>query len=494
MMNRDNPVVRSIDARDVAVLQSKQAEQEALGPAVHQYGILSPAAQDSPVYQATAALLRLPAVGDPGHPDNPLGKQLSAGQTVVIKPNLVFHEHYRGGLLHGVVTDPRIIRAVADFVFRAIGPEGRLVIGDAPLQSANWELLCERTGLGGLPDYYARQGLRCDLRDFRTLATQRQGGLKMQPRKLAGDPAGYRAVDLGPDSLHQGGNWQRFRVTNYDPEAMQSHHNGERHEYLLAASILSADVVINLSKLKTHRKSGLTGPLKNLVGINGCKDWLPHHTKGSAASGGDEYRAGAAWKSLSTWLVEREEGTASEALKRSLHGLRRSIWFAGKQMAADLTWEGSWTGNDTLWRTILDLNRAALYADAQGRLQPEPQRRFLALVDAVLAGQGEGPMAPAPAPRGLLLGGWCPAAVERSAVKAAGWPVEALPAAANSFRPFRFPLAAFDAAGIREQRFEMMPDGSVKGAGAWPDREPLAPSSGWAGIPSPEVSPERVHV
>lgn len=396
-----------LDPQQVTVVRSRAAAEAVMAPPPAQYGIVSPEVTVSPVYQSLLRLLLgmgLDAARFGGDEWNPLGALLSPGERVVIKPNLVFHEHYKGGQLHGVVTDPRLIRAAADLVFRAIGPEGHLTIGDAPLQSADWSILCERTGLGQLPDFYARRGLRCELRDFRTVESRSHKGLKLNVRCLQGDPEGYRAVNLGSASMHQSREWRQFRVTNYDPTTMRTHHNAEQHEYLVSGSLLAATTVINIAKLKTHRKSGLTGPLKNLVGINGCKDWLPHHTKGSKAEGGDEYSRPATWKRLSTWLVEREETAGAAALKQSWNVLRRGLWVTGKKLTSDHTWEGSWYGNDTLWRTILDLNRAALYADANGTLQATPQRKFLVLVDALLAGEGEGPMAPSPVPMGVLLG------------------------------------------------------------------------------------------
>jgi uncharacterized protein (DUF362 family) len=385
---------------------------------------------------------------------NPLQDLLSPGERVLIKPNLVFHEHYKGGLLHGVVTDPRLIQAMADFVFRAIGPEGMLVIGDAPLQSANWPVLCERTGLSLLPDFYARQGLRCELRDFRTVGTTNRSGLKLDLKRLTGDPGGYAPVDLGAHSAHQGRPWETMRVTNYDPATMRTHHNGARHEYLISGTLLQSTTVINMAKLKTHRKAGLTGPLKNLVGINGCKDWLPHHTKGSVQEGGDEYSGRAFWKQLSTWLVEREETSVHDGAKRAWNTLRKSVWIAGKRLASDTSWEGSWHGNDTLWRTIVDLNRAARFADADGVLHPAPQRKFFVIVDALLAGEGEGPMAPSPAPMGVLLGGLNPAAVELIATRLAGWPERRLPLVLSAFARHVYPLTGFGPEEVKVTAYE----------------------------------------
>jgi hypothetical protein len=37
---------------------------------------------------------------------------------------------------------------------------------------------------------------------------------------------------------------------------------------------------------------GMTCALKNLVGINANKNWLPHHTEGTPEQGGDQFPAG----------------------------------------------------------------------------------------------------------------------------------------------------------------------------------------------------------
>jgi uncharacterized protein (DUF362 family) len=479
---------RTIDPAAVFALRSPAAALEVMRTPLPGFGLTEDDFASNPVPQAVGTLFAAMGLDRErlGQPDwNPLGDLLTPGERVAIKPNLVFHEHYKGGRLHGVVTDPRLIRAVADFVFRAIGPEGELVIGDAPLQSADWNLLCGRTGLRDLPGFYARQGLRCELRDFRTVESTNRGGLKLDRKRLEGDAGGYRPVDLGAQSAHQGRPWETMRVTNYDPTAMRAHHNGERHEYLISGSLLDATAVINLAKLKTHRKAGLTGPLKNLVGINGCKDWLPHHTKGSTTDGGDEYSHRALWKQLSTWLVEREETSDSQAAKRGWNTLRKSVWLAGRRLASDTSWEGSWHGNDTLWRTIIDLNRAARYADAQGKLQPTPQRKFLVIVDALLAGEGEGPMAPSPVPMGVLLGGMTPAAVELVATRLAGWPEQRLPVVLHAFQDHPYALTGFGPDQVSVRAFDAVPGDRAGGI------EPiefaqlirhLEPCQGWRGL------------
>ena len=47
----------------------------------------------------------------------------------------------------------------------------------------------------------------------------------------------------------------------YNPELLGENHSAGRHRYLIAREIIEADLVINLPKLKTHKKSGVTGAL-----------------------------------------------------------------------------------------------------------------------------------------------------------------------------------------------------------------------------------------
>jgi hypothetical protein len=64
---------------------------------------------------------------------------------------------------------------------------------------------------------------------------------------------------------------------------------------------------------------------------------------------------------------------------------------------------GNWYGNDTAWRMTADLARVALFADADGRIRDEPQRRFVSVVDGIVGGEREGPLAPHPKAAGVVL-------------------------------------------------------------------------------------------
>jgi hypothetical protein len=56
--------------------------------------------------------------------------------------------------------------------------------------------------------------------------------------------------------------------------------------------------------------------------------------------------------------------------------------------------EGSWYGNDTLWRSILDLNRIVLYVDIYSKIADKPQRKIFTVVDGIISAEGESSLAP----------------------------------------------------------------------------------------------------
>jgi hypothetical protein len=84
------------------------------------------------------------------------------------------------------------------------------------------------------------------------------------------------------------------------------------------------------------------------------------------------------------------------------------------------TEHGNWKGNDTIWRTILDLNRIAIYSDKQGKMQDSHQRKIIAFIDGIISQQGEGPMAGNPVKTSILFGGFNPVLVDALAVKTMG--------------------------------------------------------------------------
>lgn len=384
---------------------------------------------------------------------NPLGEIIRPGDRVLIKPNLVRHYHPGGLDARAIVTHGSVLRAVCDYVLLAGGPRTRLLIGDAPLQSCDFEEVVKLAGLDRLVEHYASLGTPLELRDLRLVRavverTSLYGKVLVQAEN-DGDPLGYTHLDLGRRSAHAGTGTEagRYRVTCYDPARMARHHGGGKHEYVVANTMLEADVVINVPKLKTHQKAGITAALKNFVGINGHKDCLPHHTKGDAASGGDEFKTTSWAKRTDSWLMDAREQTDSRAVKKAAAVVHHVLEAVHRREGY---WQGSWYGNETIARTTIDLNRIVRYATKDGQLSDRPQRAVFTIVDGVLAGDGDGPLAPAPHPAGVLMAGSDPVAVDMAAARLMGFRYRALPAVRLGLDGVGgFRLAEFDEATLR---------------------------------------------
>ena len=381
---------------------------------------------DNHVYAAVRNLLRdldLDRVNF-GRPDwNPFGGFVGPGQRALIKPNWVLHANHLDGSIESLVTHSSIIRVLIDYLVLAFRGHGTVEIADAPLQGCDFNLLRQRTMIERLLDLYRVQFpdvsfATIDLR--KTTLTSWNGwtqGMEKQSRQ-AGDPRGYTLIDLGRDSLLTDiqDRADRFRVTMYDHRLMSRHHAQDKHEYLVANSILSADFIINAPKLKTHVKAGITAALKNLVGINGHKEYLPHHVNGYPETGGDQYEHASKIKPLVNRLDDRywrdhaRRGRTSNLLQASLI---RALRVSSKYLDKDRMFDGGWSGNDTIPRTTLDLNNALYFYSHDHRcLSDTPARNVIHIVDGVIAGEGYGPLWPSAKPAGVVMGGWNPLAID----------------------------------------------------------------------------------
>lgn len=234
---------------------------------------------------------------------------------------------------------------------------------------------------------------------------------------------------------------------------MNSHHDGTKNEYLISGSAIKCDVYFNLPKLKTHKKAGVTINLKNLVGVNGDKNWLPHHTEGSPADGGDQFPDFA--------LSRRSENALVHSFKRlslALPGLGPRLMKIARPVGERIFGStgstirsGNWSGNDTVWRMSLDLNKLVMYGNMDGSLRPDtPENRktYLCLVDGIIAGQGNGPMDPDPHPAGMIAFGCNPAAVDAVGATLMGLDVNKIPIVTNAFAVRHFILSGCELDGI----------------------------------------------
>ena len=327
---------------------------------------------------------------------NPLGEFIRPGHTVLIKPNMVLHKNYKKGEDYtSVVTHPALVRCIVDYVYIALGGRGRIVIGDAPINSADFEAICQNMGLASLQEIYREKGFSVEVADFRLYTMEKDERGVIRNKKTVDSKDNHMVVRFDSDSLlaEFSDSYKNFRVTEYDGDDMPLRHNAESHEYCVHRSVFESDVLISLPKIKTHHKAGYTCAMKNYIGINGSKDWLPHHRKHSAFEGGDEYLHKSLRKRLksASWDIRWKLDsvllqTALRTFERALDASRRIVPFK------DPFFEGSWWGNRTISRTVNDLNRAVIYGDKQGTLRDTPQRKILYMVDGIICGEGEGPM------------------------------------------------------------------------------------------------------
>lgn len=387
----------------------------------------------NPVYEAVEALFRELGLdaARAGTPEwNPLGDLIAPGERVIVKPNLVssknLHEKIIGKKLWASSTHGALLRPILEYALKAAGPKGVVRVVDSPVEGCEIEKVAGPLGIFAVIDHLRRGGADVDFVDLRyfrvaphfALDDVRALGLSLNlgllwRTPLRGDPRGYTRVNLGEASAFATpdappGPRLRFHRSHY--ETPVPHHTGGKHEYSLPRTVLDADVVINLPKMKTHKKTGVTLALKSVIGITNEKYWLPHFTAGDPSVGGDEF-------DRPRTLAEKIEDKLSRFPLPGDHSLvARAARLGGPPKVID----GSWEGNDTLWRTILDLNKILFFVDKNGVLRDKPVRRYLALVDGLVAGEGEGPLGATPVDAGLLVGGFDPALVDATAAEEMG--------------------------------------------------------------------------
>ena len=292
---------------------------------------------------------------DLGYPENnPLGGIVHPGDKVFIKPNWVA-SRWRASCAHKdtlycVITHPRIIEAVADFVAEALQGTGEIIIGDNPSIDADFKELMEFTEIEKIQGKY---DVPVSILDLRPLVCDdlKNYGKKYLMVSQNGDPAGKVEVNLGKESLLYGLDPARFRGVFDERDETVASHTGETQLYTYARSLYDADVYISIPKLKTHQKVGATLNLKGLVGSISNKNQLVHWQVGYPEIHGDEYPSKEAYE-------------------------------AGQK--AKVKHRGAWPGNDTIWRMVGDLYKG----------MKMKERRYFTVIDGIVAGEGQGPFCP----------------------------------------------------------------------------------------------------
>ncbi|MCX5814213.1 MAG: DUF362 domain-containing protein [Proteobacteria bacterium] len=385
------------------------------------------APEENPVYEAVRSALYLAGLDRENYGTpywNPFGQFIKEGSRIVIKPNFVHHYNElcdERSYFDALVTHASIIRPLIDYVLLAARGKFTLTIADLPIQSADFSIISKKTGLSQVIEFVRdKTGRRgeielMDLRDYQMLidSTGAIRGRIDQP----GDPLGFVMVDLGQYSnlLPLEKYTHLFRSADYKGDITVQRHSNGVHQYIISRTILKSDFLINVPKLKVHKKTGVTLSLKNMVGTIGDKSCLPHYREGGPDSGGDEYpvfsainalrgRCDFALRCLGTipWRLIRPVGRVLVRLNRMVHQDQPLINATG----------GNWYGNDTIWRMVHDINCIIFHSDCDGILYDDVRRNYLTVVDGIIGGEGEGPLKPRPVAAGVIVAGVDPLSVD----------------------------------------------------------------------------------
>jgi uncharacterized protein (DUF362 family) len=342
---------------------------------------------------------------------NPLGGIIEPGMTVFLKPNLVRHHHLLKKDLFSIIVHGSVVRPILDYILKALQGEGKVICGLAQVIFGDFEKAMLYSGIGPMLDWQRRrQAIEIqsfDTRYVRGARTWLYG--KWARPEVKEDPLGYQWVDLGDLSHFKDIDASRLRIAIGSYKNMYKHHSNGRHEIMFPKSVLSCDALVSVPKLKTHRRTAVTMAIKNNFGLPAWKETLPHWVCGSPEEGGDQYIYPSKRKAFGTHLHDMIQSNPYVPVKCAAAILKKIVWNSQYIIPfKDPVYEAMWWGNDTLWRTQLDINRAFFYADKNGVLQDKPQHRYFVFVDGLTAGENDGPNANDPLYPGVLTCGFNP--------------------------------------------------------------------------------------
>jgi len=180
--------------------------------------------------------------------------------TVLVKPNMVLSWHPGGDdpNLDTMITNPSVVRAVLDYVAIALKGTGTIIVGecpppvvrfrqvDSPLgDTSAWAIFTHPGECSCAMSIFVRYGHVITTMAFSKLPKRRvtRSGIyswRWEGKVPTCDVRKYR---------------KNFRVTNYDHRKMRHYHTVDNDRYLISGTALSADVIITMPKLKTHRKA-----------------------------------------------------------------------------------------------------------------------------------------------------------------------------------------------------------------------------------------------
>lgn len=316
---------------------------------------------------------------------------------VLIKPNWVWHNQNQTDEIC-LRTHHQFLLAIAEII--AENKPESIVIGDAPIQGCEWSKIVDSDFLDKVDSLSKTHSVPILIRDFRRVTFDPDKNNPIMDRR---DISNYTIFDLRANSYLEPISNEKpiFRVTSYNPDKLALVHTRGSHKYCIANELFESDVVISIPKLKTHQKTGITGAMKNLVGVNGDKDYLPHHRIGGDKNGGDCYPGKNILRSWAEKALDNANRNQGKNVYWFWYRMSRIFWKLSLPTNVHHL-SASWYGNDTCWRMVRDLNQIALFGRKDGKLSDRVEREVFSLCDGIIGGQGDGPLHPDPLALGLI--------------------------------------------------------------------------------------------
>ena len=330
----------------------------------------------------TIARLQLGSTG------NPLDDLIDSGNTVLVKPNWVDYGP-------AVYTRPEVVRPLIDMAI--IAGATTIYIGDGGGNSALTESVMDNANYTAMAD------------ELGSLYP----GINIEAINLNSLSYGWHWINMDADSSFAGSGYSHYDLaagggTLYGHPYYSTSDNQSVNPtgdtlgwYAVNDKVLEADVIINVSKMKTHQIMMATMAIKNLVGC----------TIGSTYD---------------------EE--ADDSQPRIPHH--------------NTDMEENYFNNDIFWRAILDMNKVLLYTDENGVIQPTQQRQYLNVVDGIQAMEksqhhvyGEGGI---PYDRHVILASVDPVAVDAVGSRIMGYDYSVIPSIGNADSDAVHPIGISD--------------------------------------------------
>lgn len=371
---------------------------------------------------------------------------------VVVKPNFVQESRNQDEDWDYVITHPVLISAVFELLADIIGSQGKIILVDAPMTGSSFEKILSHMPVDIWRELFQKKNITFEVIDLREEEWKlASNGIILNRKALSGDPMGKVLTNLKNDCSEFFSKPKTSQIlygADYDTKETNNAHNGTDNIYSVSATVIDADVFINLPKLKTHKKAGITCCLKNLVGINTNKNLLPHHTVGTPKEGGDQFESSSSGTVLESGItmIAKHIIVRFKFLSPLLVPLKKlaiAVWGDNKTKPRS----GGWYGNDTLWRTILDLNKVLFYSNRDGSLKEncaEVKKRYIGIVDAIYAGQGNGPLEPELLQANYLICGTNPVAIDAVAAKLMHFDYKKIPQIKHAFEVEKYRLIESD--------------------------------------------------